>query len=216
MSKFVKDAITKELTKRFEGLEGVGVFNPRGIGATKNNLLRRRLRAKGLRVSVVRNSLARRAVDGSKLSGFDKLLDGPSAVVYGKDASISTLARLLLEEKKLDAKMELRGIFFDGEVFVGEAGVKTVSTMPTREEAVANVIASILGPGRTLAAALKGPGGTLGSVLKTIEDKAKERGDAEPTAEAPAADAAPAAEAATPPAADAAPAADAGGAAPTA
>ena len=39
MSKPVKDQITKELTKKFESLEGVGVINPRGINATKNNLM---------------------------------------------------------------------------------------------------------------------------------------------------------------------------------
>lgn len=218
MSKYVKDLITKDLSKRFEGLEGVGVINPRGLDATKNNQLRGRLRAKGLRVTVVRNSLARRAVEGSKLTGFDKLLEGPSAVIYGKDAGISTLARLLLDEKKTNDKLELRGIFFDGETFAGEEGVKTVSTMPTREEAISNIVAALLGPGKKLAASLKGPGGVLGGILKTIEDKAKERGDAAPEAapaaeaspEAPAADApaaeAPAAEA---PASDAAPAADA-------
>jgi large subunit ribosomal protein L10 len=195
MSKYVKDLITKDLGKRFEGLEAVGVINPRGVDATKTNLLRRRLREKGLRMTVVKNSLARRAVEGSKLSGFEKLLDGASAVVYGKEASISSLARLLLDEKKNDDKIELRGIFFDGEVYVGDAGVKTISTMPTREEAISNIVGLILGPGRKLAAALKGPGGTLGAILKTIEEKAKERGDAEPEAAAPATEAAPAAEA---------------------
>src|SRR3954451_24968354 len=177
MSKYVKNLITKDLTKRFEGLDAVGVINPRGVDATKTNLLRRRLREKGLRMTVVKNSLAKRAVEGSKLSGFEKLLDGASAVVYGKQASISAMARLLLEEKKTDDKIELRGIFFDGEVYVGDAGVKTISTMPTREEAISNIVGLILGPGRKLAAAIKGPGGTLGAVLKSIEDKAKERGD---------------------------------------
>ena len=185
MSKYVKDLITKELTKRFEGLDGVGVINPRGVDALKTNQLRRRLREKGLRMTVVKNSLAKRAVEGSKLTGFDKLLDGASAVVYGKDASISAMARLLLDEQKADAKIELRGIFFDGEVYPGDAGVKTVSTMPTREEAIANILSAILGPGKKLAAALKGPGGTLGAVLETIEDKAKDKeGAAAPAATA--------------------------------
>jgi large subunit ribosomal protein L10 len=196
MSKYVKNLITKDLSKRFDGIEAVGVINPRGLDATKNNALRRKLRENGLRVSVVKNSLARRAVEGTKLTGFDKLLEGPSAIIYGKETSISTLARLLLEEKKANEKIELRGIFFYGEVYTGDEGVKTVSTMPTREEAISNVLSALLGPGKKLAAALKGPGGTLGAVLKTIETKAKERGDAEPAAEAPAAEAAPAADAA--------------------
>ena len=89
MSKQVKDLITKELTAKLGALDGVGVINPRGIDANKNNGLRRRLLDKGLRMTVVKNSLARRSMEGKKLQGFDKLLDGPSAVVYGSAASIS-------------------------------------------------------------------------------------------------------------------------------
>src|SRR5688572_26798976 len=114
MSKQVKDLVTKEIGTRLKGLDSVAVINPRGIDASKNHGIRRRLRGKGLRMTVVKNTLARRAAAGSKLEGFDKLLDGPSAVVYGQ-ASISAIARLLVSEKKLDEKLELRGVFFDGE-----------------------------------------------------------------------------------------------------
>src|ERR1700712_2148312 len=111
MSKKVKNLITKELESRLGDIDAVAVINPRGIGAIQTNLMRRKLRAQGLRMTVVKNSLAKRAVgDGSKIKGFDKLLDGPSAVIYGK-ASVSTIARLILDEKKLDEKIELRGIF---------------------------------------------------------------------------------------------------------
>ena len=173
MSKKVKSLIEKELKTKLGNVDGVAVLNPRGLDATKNNALRKKLHAKGAKMSVVKNTLAKRAVGDGKLKGFDKLLDGPSAVIYGK-ASISTLARLLLDVKKADEKVELRGIFFDGELYTGDKGVEQVSKLPTREEAVANV-AAVLGPGRKLAAALKGPGGKLGAVLKTIEDKAKEK-----------------------------------------
>ncbi len=174
MSKQVKDLITRDLSGKLKELDGVAVINPRGIDANKTHGIRRRLRENGLRMTVVRNTLARRAVEGGKLQGFDRLLDGPSAVVYGP-ASIAQIARLLLAEKKTDDKLELRGAFFDGEAYVGDAGLETVSKLPTREEAVGLLVAALLGPGRKLAAALKGPGGTLGAVLKTIEDKAKDK-----------------------------------------
>jgi large subunit ribosomal protein L10 len=128
---------------------------------------------------VVKNTLAKRAVGDGKLKGFDKLLDGPSAVIYGK-ASISVIARQLIDERKNDEKLELRGIFFDGELYTGEKGIEQVSKLPTREEAIANILAAVLGPGRRLASALKGPAGTLGAVLKSIEDKAKEKEGAAP------------------------------------
>ena len=177
MSKKVKNLITGELKKRFDGIDGVAVISPAGIDGTKNHGIRSKLHEKGLRMTVVKNNLARRATEGTKLQGFDKLLDGPSAVVYGQ-ASIATIARSLLEEKKNNDKIELRGVFFDGEIYPGEKGVEQVSKLPTREEAIANVLAAILGPGRKLAAALRGPGGKLGAILKTIEEKAPKTEDA--------------------------------------
>lgn len=172
MSKKVKNLITQEITERFKDLDAVAVINPRGIAATKNNQIRRKLHEKGLRMTVVKNTLAKRAVgDGSKIKGFDKLLDGPSAVIYGK-ASVSTIARLLMDEKKTDEKIELRGIFFDGEVYVGDKGVEQVSKLPTREEAISQVVALIVAPGQKLGGIFKSQAGKVASLIKAVEEKA--------------------------------------------
>ena len=182
MSKQVKDLITRELNTRLKEVDGVAVINPRGINAIKNNLIRRRLHEKGLKMMVVKNTLARRATQETALKGFDRLLNGPSAVIYGKQ-SLPTIARAVLDEKKADETLELRGVFFDGEVYEGDKGVEQVSKLPTREEAIGLLVGAILGPGAKLAAALKGPGGTLGAMLKTIEEKAKDKeGGAAPAA----------------------------------
>lgn len=183
MSKLVKDMLTRDLAQKLKDVDGVAVINPRGINAIKTNNMRRRLHEKGLRMTVVRNTLARRAVcNGSKLKGFESLLDGPSAVIYGK-ASIAAIARLVLDEKKADETLELRGVFFDGEVFTGPKGVEQASKLPTREEAIGQLVGAITGPGRSLVGALKGPAGTLGALLKAIEEKAKDKeGAAAPAA----------------------------------
>ncbi len=176
MSKTVKSLVIKELTHKFGDSDAVAVINPRGIDAIKNNNIRRKLHDKGVKMTVVKNTLAKKAVGDGKLKGFDALLDGPSAVIYGK-ASISEIARMLLDEKKLIENLELRGIFFDGEIYTGQKGVEEVSKLPTRQEAIGILVAAMLGPGKKLAGAIKGPGGKLAAVLKSIEEKAKERGD---------------------------------------
>jgi large subunit ribosomal protein L10 len=185
MSKKVKNLITRELGEKFRGVDSVAVINPRGINATKNNGIRRRLREKNLRMTVVKNTLAVRAVGDGKLKGFEKLLDGPSAVIYG-EASIATIARLILEEKKTDEKIELRGIFFDGEVYAGDAGVKQVSVMPTREEAIGQIVSALLGAGSSILSALLGPGMTVASLVKAIEEKAEKSGGGDAVEAAPA------------------------------
>src|SRR6185503_5691827 len=150
-------------------------INPRGINATKNNNIRKKLHAKKLKMTVVKNSLARKALAESKIKGFEQLLDGPSALVYGQ-ASIADIARLLLDEKKADEKIELRGVFFDGEVYVGDKGVEQVSKLPTREEAIGQVVALILAPGQKLGGILKGQAGKVAALIKAVEEKASKAG----------------------------------------
>lgn len=179
--KDVKQMVVKDFEARFKDLEGVAVINPRGIDGLKTNNLRRTLRGAGLRMMVVRNSLAKRASGSTKIKGFEVLLDGPSAIVYG-EASGPAIARALMTAKKADEKLELRGIFFDGEAYVGEEGVKKVSKFPTREEAIANVLAAILSPGKKLAGAIKGQPGKVAALIKAVEEKAKEKEAAAPAA----------------------------------
>jgi len=172
MSKKVKNLIEREVESRLKDIDGVAVINPRGINATKTNQIRRRLHEKGMKMMVVKNSLAKRATEKTKLKGFDRLLDGPSAVVYGK-ASISAIARALMAEKKTDEKLEMRGVFFDGEVYVGDKGVEQVSKLPTREEAIGLIVAAMLGPGKKLGGILKGQSGKIAAIIKSVEEKAK-------------------------------------------
>lgn len=184
MSKFVKNLVVRDIAEKFKEVDGVAVISPSGINATKNNGIRRRLNAMGLRMTVVKNSLAKRALGEGKLKGFESLLDGPSAVVYGK-ASIANIARAILAEKKTDDKIKLRGVYFDGEVYLGDKGMEQVSKLPTREEAISALVASILSPGRKLGGIFKGQAGKIAAILKTVEEKAKEK-EAAAVAAAPA------------------------------
>ena len=81
MSKVVKNLITKELAQRLGGLEGVGVINPRGIDGIKTNGLRRRLHEKGLKMTVVKNSLARYI---TSVEGSPTYLSGLMTIVLGE------------------------------------------------------------------------------------------------------------------------------------
>jgi large subunit ribosomal protein L10 len=183
MSKKVKSLIEKELASKLKDLDAVAVVNPRGLNATKNNALRKKLHGKGAKMTVVKNTLAKRAVGDGKLKGFDALLDGPSAVIYG-NVSIAQIARLLVDEKKADATLDLRGIFFDGELYTGEKGIEQVSKLPTREEAIGQLVTLILSPGKNLGGVFKGQAGKIAALIKAVEEKAEKAGGAAPAAEA--------------------------------
>jgi large subunit ribosomal protein L10 len=178
MSKKVKALVERDIKNRLAGIDGVAVVSPRGLDGLKNNALRGKLHAKGLRMTVVKNTLAKRAAAGSKIDGFDKLLDGPSAVIYGKGVAAPNIARLLLEAKKDNEALDLKGVFFDGEAYVGEAGVKTASKLPTREEAIAALLTAIVSPGRNLGGIFKGQAAKVAALIKAVEEKKEKEGGA--------------------------------------
>jgi large subunit ribosomal protein L10 len=174
MSKRIKGLIETDIKNRLKDATGVAVLSPAGVDGNANNSLRRKLHEKGSRMLVVKNTLARRATSGTALQGFEKLLNGPSALIFG-EASMPVVARLLMEEKKNNAKLELRGVFFEGEIYEGEAGVDFASKLPTREEAIANVVAAVLSPGKKLGGIFKGQAGKVAALIKSVEEKAKEK-----------------------------------------
>ncbi|HQY89650.1 MAG TPA: hypothetical protein PK402_13435, partial [Tepidisphaeraceae bacterium] len=102
--------------------------------------------------------------------GFEKLLNGASAVVYGEKVEASAIARVLVDLKKENDKLEFRGVFFDGEAFEGDKGVKLVSSFPTRTEAIGQVIGALLGPISQIAGGLN-QGGMVAGLVQAIEEK---------------------------------------------
>ncbi len=170
MSKVVKDLIINEYRNRFDGVTDALLVDIRELKADQNIELRKGLRSKGIRVTVVRNALATKAFEGTALSPLDPLLTGPSAVVYGGETVIDVAREVVDFAKKL-RKMELKGAILDGEVFKGKAGVEALSKYPTRTEALGQAVQLVLSPGSALVGAVTGPGGALMAIVKSIEEK---------------------------------------------
>lgn len=193
MSKPIKELIREELVTRFDGVTSLAVVGFSGLDAVSTHTVRNQLAEKNIRMTVVKNSIARGAFKAVGLEGAAGLLEGPCAVAYGAD-SVVEVVRTLLDVAKDAPKLTVKAAFMDGEVF-GEDRIEELSKYPTREEAIGRAVGCILSAGSKLAGCLVGPGSALSSILKTIEEKASEAAPAEaPAAEAAPAEAAPAAE----------------------
>lgn len=170
MSKPVKEIIMRDYRDRLGEIEDVTVITLRGIDANTNNQIRTGLSKKDINVTVVRNKLFLSAFEGTNLSNLEPVLNGSNAVAYGAE-SVVEVAREIVALAKEHEQIELKGAVLDGILFEGKAGVEALSKFPTRDEAIAQDVALILGPGRKLVGALKGPGGRLAGVIKAIEEK---------------------------------------------
>ncbi|MCA3004237.1 MAG: 50S ribosomal protein L10 [bacterium] len=176
MSKTVKNMLTRDYTKRLEGFSEALVISIRGMKATQTTKLRRQLSKNKIKITVVRNDLARKAFKGSALESLDSFLSGASALAYG-GGSIVEVAREITGMLADYPGLELKGAILDGTLFKGDAGVKELSKYPTRPEAIGNVVTLLVSPGRKLAAQVKGPGSNIAGIIKAIEAKL-EKGEA--------------------------------------
>lgn len=176
MSKFVKDMIDRDYRERLESVENALVVSIRGIDANTNNRMRVGLQEKQIRITVVRNNIARRTIEGTPVEGLGALLEGPSALAYGGE-SVIDVARELVRWAKEVEHLELKGAILDGQLFEGKEGVERLSKYPTREEALGQIVTLILSPAQKLVGQVKGPGSRVVSIIKSIEEKL-EKGEA--------------------------------------
>lgn len=170
MSKAVKNIVMRDYKDRIGDHEDAMLISIRGISSNDTNEIRKKLRTKDIRVTMVRNALFRKTFEGTGLESLGGIMTGSNVLAYGAE-SVVEVAREIVELIKTYPGIELRGAVLDGQVFEGEAGVKALSKYPTRDEAIAQDVTLILSPGRNLLASVKGPGAKLGGILKAIEKK---------------------------------------------
>ena len=166
MSKYVKDLITDELKQRLQGVDDLLLVDVSGLENNKNVLLRKQLREKNVHLLMVKNSLARRATEGTALAPAFEGLSGSCAVVWGAEDVVS-LAKMVtkLSQNKEFEPFSAKGGVMEGQRLTAD-DVKQVSKWPSREEQLSILVGQILSPGATLCAQLLGPGAKLASQVK--------------------------------------------------
>lgn len=184
MSKYVKDLITNDLRQRLDGVADALVVDVVGLEMNKAVELRKHLRQKSIQLLVVKNSLARRATEGTTLAPAFEGAVGTLALVWGSEDIISLAKEIIaLTDKKEYEKFTPKGGVMDGQR-LSAAQVRDVSKWPSRQEQLSILMGQILSPGAKLSAQLLGPARLLASQVKK---KGDEEGGA-PAAESAAAD----------------------------
>jgi large subunit ribosomal protein L10 len=176
MSKQIKNMIIRDYQVRMEGFQDAALVSLRGVNGADTTRLRSALRAKNIRITMIRNQLARQSFKGTGLLALEPLLEGSSVVVYGGQ-SVVEVSRELIAALATIPTVEVKGAVLDGQLFKGKKGVEELSRFPTRIEAQGLAVGILLGPAKKLLAQVKGPGGKLAGIIKAIEEKL-EKGEA--------------------------------------
>ena len=138
-----KEAVISEVTSLAAKAQTLVIAEYRGITVADMTKLRAEARSKGVSLSVLKNTLARRAVAGS---GFDVLVDqmtGP--LIYGFSEDAVAAAKVLADFAKTNDKLVIRAGAFGGKALDVD-GIKQLANIPSREVLLAQVCGLLMSP----------------------------------------------------------------------
>ncbi|SDZ84771.1 large subunit ribosomal protein L10 [Lachnospiraceae bacterium NK3A20] len=179
----LKQPIVDEISEKINGAQSVVVADGRGLTVAQDTELRKALREAGVQYKVYKNTLIKRAFEGTDFAQLDEYLEGPSAVAISKDDATAA-ARVLYKFAKNNDKLEIKGGVVEGKVYDAKA-LEPIATIPSREELLSKLLGSLQAPITNFA-----------RDIRQVAEKKAEGGEAAPAEEAaPAAETAPTAEA---------------------
>ena len=153
MKKAEKEQLVTELRDKLKSAQSLYYTDFTGLNVKRMTELRRRLKRAGIDYVVIKNTLALRAVNESGLVG--EKLKGPTGLVVGKDPV--TAARLLTEfAKEFEDKPTMKGGLLQGKA-INNAQLKRMASLPSREQMLADLAASMQSPMAAFVGALTGP-----------------------------------------------------------
>jgi large subunit ribosomal protein L10 len=130
-----KKAIVAEVQEAANGAQSAVVADARGVSVGAITVLRKQARENGVWMRVVRNTLARRAVEGTS---FECLMDsfvGPTLIAFSNEHP-GAAARIFSDFAKTNAKFELKTAAYEGAV----VDVQLLAKLPTYDEAIARLM----------------------------------------------------------------------------
>jgi large subunit ribosomal protein L10 len=160
-----KETIVEELTNAFKANDGVLMLDYQGVDASGIVELRKRVRAAGGQMQVVKKTLLKRAFTAADLQvPNEEVFEGQTGVVYGFEDPVGVAKVLAGFRKELvqtagdEAKVTfaVRGGVLDGNILLA-ADARALATIPSREELIAKAVGSIASPLRGLVGVLSGP-----------------------------------------------------------
>jgi len=163
-----KEKVVEELGQIFESSGVVVVAHYEGMTVAQMQDLRADMRAVGGAVRVAKNKLAQIALEGKPGAGMADLLKGMTVFAYSEDP-VAAAKVCDGYAKKNDKFVILGGAM--GNTVLDPAGVKTVASMPSREELIAQIVSCIGAPASNIAGAIGAPAANIAGILKTLEER---------------------------------------------
>ena len=164
-----KKSIVTEITEVAETAFAVIAADYNGLSSTQMTELRAKARDGSVYLRVVKNSLARRAFEGSDFECMNDELVGPLVLAFSMEDPGSA-ARVLKEFAKDNAKLEIKLIALSGQLLPA-SDLERLASMPTKDQAISMLMSVMKAPVEKLAKTLKEVPGKLVRTVDAIREQ---------------------------------------------
>jgi large subunit ribosomal protein L10 len=161
------DALKKDLAEA----KNLFVAQFQGMTVLQDTDLRQKIRDTKSSYRVVKNTLARKAAEGTAAEGVSKSFDGSTAIAYNASDPVS-LAKALSTYAKTNPLFVFKAGIVEGRV-INLADIASIAAMPSKEELIAKLLFLINAPAQRLAVAMNGVARNLAVVMKQAVEQKK-------------------------------------------
>ena len=165
----IKQQFVQQLKERMEKSKVVILTDYKGLDVAKMTELRSKLREANIEYEVVKNTMLRRASEGTEAAPIIEHFKGPSAIALSYDDPVAP-AKVLTDFAKANDKLEIKIGVMNGKV-IDLSAIQALSSLPSREVLLAQVLSAMIAVPTSLVQALNDVPRRIVNVLQAIKDQ---------------------------------------------
>ncbi|SRR5690606_18251030 len=171
MDRAQKADAVKDIRAEFDRMTSAVFLDFTGMTVEEITKLRNTFRDKGVTYRVVKNTLVQKALaDKPWIDQLDDVLVGMTGVAWSYEEP-SAAARVLRDFRKANEKLKVKAGLLEGEVLTSKAVEEQLATLPNKDEARAQLLATMMAPAQQLVMLLNAPAQNFVGVLAAKERK---------------------------------------------
>jgi large subunit ribosomal protein L10 len=171
MKKEQKSEIVSGLTESLTSNRNFYITDISTLTVVQTNDLRRLCFQKGISLQVVKNTLIEKALEAAQIetAPFAPVLKGASAIMFAENYTAP--AKLIKEFRAKYPKPVLKAAFIEESLYIGDHMIDTLTTLKSKEELIADVIALLQSPIKNVVSGLKNGGNKIAGIVKTLSER---------------------------------------------
>ena len=167
-----KQAIVAEVNETASQALSAVMADYRGVSVDDMTALRKQAREAGVQVRVIRNTLARRAFEGTEYECMNEVMLGPNILAFSLEDP-GAGARIFKDFAKENEDFEIKALSVGGKLLPADQ-IDALAKLPTRDEAIAMLMAVMQAPITKLARTLNDVPGKVTRVVAAVRDQKQE------------------------------------------